>query len=191
MLLCYTKQMERKTALVEGEFYHLYNRGVDKRSIFMTAHDYRRFMALLYLANDRADIRVGNILKSTAYADIFTRGQEEPLVAIGSFCLMPNHFHILATPLSEKGIPQFMHKLQTGHSMYFNTKNERSGSLFQGPYKSSHADTDQYLKFLFSYIHESSKDCPCYLCQVPEKARRVRRVLSAIARSRPKERCLR
>jgi len=108
---------------------------------------------LLYLANSQEDVRIGNVLLSTKYLDVFKRERETPLVAIGAFCLMPNHFHILATPLSENGIPRFMLKLQTGYSMYFNTKNERKGSLFQGPYRGVHVDNDRYLKYLYSYIH--------------------------------------
>lgn len=108
---------------------------------------------LLYLANSTEDTRISNVLRMTKYADVFSLDRGDPLVAIGAFCLMPNHFHILATPLIENGISQFMLKLQTGYSMYFNTKNERSGSLFQGPFRSSHADNDRYLQYLYSYIH--------------------------------------
>jgi len=145
--------MQRKTVFVEDEFYHLYNRGVDKRVIFSTTQDYKRFMALLYLANSAAEVRIGNLLRDTPYEDLFTIERGEPLVALGAFCLMPNHFHLLATPLVENGIPRYMLKVQTGYSMYFNIKNERSGSLFQGPFKSQHAGKDTYLKYLFSYIH--------------------------------------
>ncbi|HEV8666792.1 MAG TPA: transposase [Candidatus Paceibacterota bacterium] len=138
---------------IEGEFYHLYNRGVDKRTIFTSITDYKRFLALLYLANSTEDVRIANILKDHAYEEIYDRDRGKSLVAIGAFCLMPNHFHILVTPIVEDGISKFMLKLQTGYSMYFNTKNNRSGSLFQGPFKSEHADEDVYLKYLFSYIH--------------------------------------
>lgn len=145
--------MERKTQFVENEYYHLYNRGVDKRIIFSTQNDYRRFLMLLYLANSEQDIRISNVLKAIKYEDVFSRDRGEPLVAIGAFCLMPNHFHILATPLTKDGISKFILKLQTGYSMYFNIKNKRSGSLFQGPFRSIHADNDRYLEYLFSYIH--------------------------------------
>lgn len=145
--------MQRKTSFAENEYYHLYNRGVDKRTIFPSAGDYRRFLALLYLANSDKDTRIGNILRAIPYAEIFAADRGNPLVAIGAYCLMPNHFHILATPLVEDGIPRFMRKLLTGYSMYFNTKNDRRGSLFQGPYKSTHAHDDLYLNYLYSYIH--------------------------------------
>ncbi len=108
---------------------------------------------LLYLANSTQDTRISNVLRTTKYTDVFKLDRSEPLVAIGAFCLMPHHFHILATPLVENGISKFMLKLQTGYSMYFNTKNERSGSLFQGPFRSIHVDNDRYLQYLYSYIH--------------------------------------
>jgi putative transposase len=145
--------MQRKVAFIGGEYYHLYNRGVDKRAIFSSTSDYRRFMMLLYLSNSAEDVRISNVLKTHAYEDVFVRERKFPLVAIGAYCLMPNHFHILATPLVENGISRYMLKVQTGYSMYFNTKNDRTGSLFQGPFKSEHADDDRYLKYLFSYIH--------------------------------------
>ncbi len=145
--------MQRKTPFVKGEHYHLYNRGVDKRTIFSFLSDYKRFLMLLYLANSSEDVRIDNVLKTHSFEEVFVRERAEPLIAIGAFCLMPNHFHILATPLTENGLTKFMLKLQTGYSMYFNTRNERTGSLFQGPFKSEHAENDRYLKYLFSYIH--------------------------------------
>jgi putative transposase len=77
----------------------------------------------------------------------------DQLVRIGAYCLMPNHFHLLLTEQEEAGISSFMQKLSTGYTMYFNKRNERTGVLFQGKYKSKHADEDRYLKYLISYIH--------------------------------------
>ena len=77
----------------------------------------------------------------------------EPLVAIGAYCLMPNHFHLLVKEISAGGISKFMEKLGTGYSMYFNKKNGRTGFLFQGNFKAEHVDSDEYLKYLFAYIH--------------------------------------
>jgi putative transposase len=145
--------MQRKVAHMEYESYHLYNRGVDKRRIFESAADYKRFLMLLYLSNSNETVHLSNLLKTRAGADIFNFRLGKPLVAIGAFCLMPNHFHILATPVVKGGLEKFMSKLQTGYSMYFNMKNDRTGSLFQGPYRSEHAGDDKYLRYLFSYIH--------------------------------------
>jgi putative transposase len=66
---------------------------------------------------------------------------------------MPNHFHFLVRERKEKGISDFMQKLMTGYSMYFNKKYERRGTLFEGPFKAEHANSDTYLKYLFAYIH--------------------------------------
>ena len=66
---------------------------------------------------------------------------------------MPNHFHLLLTPLVNGGISKFMLKLQTGYSMYFNKKTDRVGTLFQGVFKSQHIDEDVYLKYIYAYIH--------------------------------------
>ena len=77
----------------------------------------------------------------------------EPLVEIIAYCLMPNHFHLLLREKVEGGIALFMQKLTTGYTMYFNKRNDRSGSLFQGTYKASHVHDDRYFRYLLSYIH--------------------------------------
>lgn len=141
----------RTISFSEHEFYHVYNRGTDKRVIYQSPKDYQRFLDLLFLANSDKSFNIRDLKKD--HENIFecTRGNQ--LVAIGAYCLMPNHFHILVTPLAEGGLSKFMNKLTTGYSMYFNKKYERTGSLFEGRFKAKHADSDEYLKYLFSYIH--------------------------------------
>lgn len=141
--------MERKLVFSEEEFYHGYNRGVEKRKIFLSEKDYRRFVRLLYVANGTRNF-VYRDIKQKKLSDI-ERG--DPLVAIGAWALMPNHFHILMKEIRPDGISAFMQKLQTGYSSYFNKLHERVGGLFQGNFQAQHADTDEYLKYLFAYIH--------------------------------------
>ena len=141
--------LERKIEFSIGEFYHLYNRGVEKREVFLEARDYERFMKLLYLSNGTKPFVFRDI--QNKIIDSIERG--DPLVAIGAYCLMPNHFHILVREITEGGISMFMEKLTTGYSKYFNTKHRRVGALFQGRFKAEHADNDEYLKYLFAYIH--------------------------------------
>jgi putative transposase len=141
----------RTFVLATGEHYHLYNRGVDKRTIYLDKYDYRRFIELMYLCNSSEAINIRDIHRD--HSSVFDFETGKPLVSIGAYCLMPNHFHILATPLAEGGLTKFMSKLGTGYSMYFNKKYNRSGVLFQGKFKSQHADTDEYLKYLYAYIH--------------------------------------
>jgi len=135
----------RRTPLVTGEYYHIYNRGVEKIQIFLDKEDYFHFLKLLYICNSKKSITLREIGKS------FER--EETIVDICAYCLMPNHFHLLCHEKTEKGISIFMKKLLTAYAMYFNKKYERSGVFFQGRFKSEHASTDKYLKYLFAYIH--------------------------------------
>lgn len=144
----------RKFNFSVDEYYHLYNRGVEKRAIFRNLDDYNRFILLLYLCNSNAPVDIGNLFaEGMTFSEILNLDRENSLIAIGSYVLMPNHFHILAKEIVEGGISKFMSKLSTGYSMYFNKKCKRSGSLFEGRFKVTHANKDQYLKYLFAYIH--------------------------------------
>lgn len=141
--------MNRTIEFSEGEYYHLYNRGVEKRKIFLNDNDRDRFLRLLYLSNGTRPF-VYRELQSKLLSEI-DRG--ETLVAIGAYCLMPNHFHILVREIRPNGISAFMEKFSTGYSKYFNIKRKRVGPLFQSRFKAEHVDDDEYLKYLFSYIH--------------------------------------
>jgi putative transposase len=141
--------MERKFRFSEGEYYHIYSRGVEKREIFLDNNDRERFLRLLFLANSKKPIRFTDF-KNLSYSEI-DRG--ELRTAIGAFCFMPNHFHLLIRETKEGGVSAFMGKLLTAYSMYFNKKNERTGSLFEGAFRAEHVDSDNYLKYLFAYIH--------------------------------------
>ena len=140
----------RKTPFVPGEYYHIYNRGNSKQKIFLSKKDYERFVALLYGINTNESFNFFNFKKGNG---IFLKEVKNQLVSIGAYCLMPNHFHILITPLSEKGLSKFMQKLSTAYSMYFNETYKRTGGLFEGKFKSVHVENDNQLKYLFSYIH--------------------------------------
>lgn len=140
---------ERKFSFAHGEFYHIYNRGNSKQIIFRDDYDYQHFLKLLYIANDVDNFK----LRDLSDQNTFDNMRAEQLVAIGSYCLMPNHFHILMTQHTDNGISKFMQKVGTAYSMYFNAKYERTGGLFEGRFKARHADSDNYMKYLFSYIH--------------------------------------
>jgi putative transposase len=146
--------MKRKIPFTVGEYYHIYSRGVDKRIIFNNDHDYRRFIFLLYICNSTTSVRTDNLFKQgRSLLELFDVDRRDTLVDIGAYCLMPNHFHILLYEKTEGGISKFMKKLLTAYSMYFNTKNERRGSLFEGLFKAKYIDSDPYLNWIFSYIH--------------------------------------
>ena len=152
--MVYNSCMRRKVQLSIGEYYHIYNRGTDKRTIFMEPHDYKRFIALLYACNSMNPVNIADhFQKGRTFSELFAVERGETLVYIIAYCLMPNHFHLLVREKSECGIQKFMQKLSTGYSMYFNSKNKRTGTLFESRFKAKHADNDEYLKYLFAYIH--------------------------------------
>ena len=140
----------RKIKLVSGEYYHVYNRGNSKQKIFHNEEDYLRFTSLLYACNQKGYLKVGNLNKGQTLYDVEIG---TPIVSIGAYCLMPNHFHILITQTNNDDISNFMQKLSTAYSMYYNKKYKRTGTLFEGKFKSRHIDQDRYFKYLFSYIH--------------------------------------
>lgn len=141
--------MTRKFSFAEEEYYHLYNRGVEKRIIFLDKIDYERFLTLLNVANSNEPVHIQKIKGQ----GLILTSNDSPLIDIGSYCLMPNHFHMLVRGKIDGGVSKFMSKIMTAYTMYFNKRYNRTGSLFQGTFKAEHADSDNYLKYLFSYIH--------------------------------------
>ncbi|OGN27743.1 MAG: hypothetical protein A2941_02605 [Candidatus Yanofskybacteria bacterium RIFCSPLOWO2_01_FULL_49_17] len=138
----------RKISFESGKYFHIYNRGNSKQVIFQDNSDYTRFVKLLFLSNGSNAFKIDYVGK-----DIFKFERGDNLVSIGTYCLMPNHFHVLLTQKQNGGISKFILKLQTGYSMYFNRKYDRTGSLYEGTFKSQSVDNDRHLKYLFSYIH--------------------------------------
>lgn len=154
--------MLRQDPFVTGEYYHIYNRGIDKRVIFKLERDYQRFIMLLYLANSQKSFRLDDLLSKNkshkTFEEVLIFDKGEPLVSVGAWCLMTNHFHLLVKQEVDGGITKFMKKLGTGYSMFFNIKYQRRGALFGGLFKSKHIAEDLYLKHLFGYIHLNSLD---------------------------------
>ena len=146
--------MSRNFNISIGEFYHIYNRGVDKRNVFEKPNDYNRFLFLLYLCNSFEPVDLQKLFRQKkTFSEIFSLEIDKKLTTIGAYSLMPNHYHLLLRETSKNGISKFMQKLSTAYSMYFNIKRQRTGALFQGRYKARHIDNDNYLKYLFAYIH--------------------------------------
>ncbi|MCX6713711.1 MAG: transposase [Candidatus Vogelbacteria bacterium] len=141
--------MSRKINFAIDEYYHVYNRGTDKRVVFSNNYDKDRFLKLLYLCNSDRSFHFADLVKGNEFN--FERG--ENLVEIVAYCLMDNHFHLLLKEIKDGGVSTFMHKLATSYTMYFNKINERKGSLFESNFNAKHLDDDNYLKCTFAYIH--------------------------------------
>jgi len=149
--------MLRKDPFITGEYYHIYNRGIDKRIIFKSKKDYERFMMLLFVSNSNAQsFRLDNLINQQhkTFNEILVLDRGEQFISIGVWCLMTNHFHLLVRQEIDGGITKFMRKLGIGYSMFFNIKYERTGALFGGLFKSKLIGVDDnYLRHLFGYIH--------------------------------------
>ena len=145
--------MGRKYPIAENEFYHVYNRGTDRRTIFLDEHDKERFVKLLYLANSEGPVVMEN-LENLSFKELVARGAEKtPLTAIGAYCLMKNHPHLVLKERSYGGISAFMQKLGTAFTMYFNKKYNRTGTLFASRFKAKHVSSDAYFRRLINYVH--------------------------------------
>ena len=154
----------RKIPFVKDEYYHIYNRGNSKQRIFLDESDYKHFLKLLYVCNSKSNFKFrDNIVNLKINAFDFERGIR--IVSIGAWVLMPNHFHLYITinphmsdmwgrgKENKNEISEFMRKLLTAYVKYFNSKYNRTGSLFEGSFKSVYIEKDNQAKYLFSYIH--------------------------------------
>ena len=148
----------RETPLAVGEYYHIFNRGVDKRAIFTDAADQQRFLQSMAEFNTTEPIgslyeinyRNKNFGGRTATK---TNKNQKRIVELVCFCLNPNHYHFLLRQLVDQGISEFMKRLSGGYTWYFNHKNDRTGSLFGGKFKSKHVDSNEYLLHVSAYIN--------------------------------------
>lgn len=148
----------KKPAFVEGEIYHIYNRGVEKRDIFLDDGDRYRFVHDIFEFNDTYPARNVHYYLNRQHKPIeveprYIRKPRKMLVEILAFCIMPNHFHLLLRQRLEKGVVSFMQKLGTGYTMYFNQKYERVGSLFQNRFKAVLVENDKHFLYIPHYIH--------------------------------------
>jgi len=147
----------RKTALVENEFYHVFNRGAGNTIIFPTAIDYQRILDLCRYCRyyDRPlrfsfFIRLRKEEQEKILKQLRQKGSL--LVKILSFCFMPNHFHFLVQQTAPQGISVFFQSLQNSYARYFNTKYKRKGPLFEGRFKTVRVESEEQLLHLARYI---------------------------------------
>ena len=141
-------EIMRKIKLAKGEIYHVFNRGVDKRNIFMDKEDVERFFHCMLVFNS---IELTGSLYEQSFLKKKTKSK--PLVRFIAYNLLPNHFHFVLEQTTEEGISKFMKRLQGGYSWYFNNKYKRSGSLVQGPFKSKYIDSNEYLLHVSVYVN--------------------------------------
>lgn len=147
----------RLTPLVTNHYYHVFNRGVNKREIFTNRRDYARAIKLIkFYKSTEYPIRFSKflLLSIDQRKQIWQRlSKETSYVDILSYCLMPNHFHFLLKQTIDNGISKFISNFENSYTKYFNIKNNRSGHLFQGPFKATRIDSEYQLLHTSRYIH--------------------------------------
>ncbi len=143
----------RKHTFEIGEYYHINNRGTDKRDIVIDENDLNRFFQSLIEFNTEQPI--GSIYENSFREELGSKTSK--LVSIIVYCINPNHFHLILTPLVDKGIEKFMQRIG-GYTKYFNERYERSGVLFQGKFKSKHISNNRYLLHVSAYVNMNNRD---------------------------------
>ncbi len=143
------------------ELYHVVNRGVEQRDIFLDTRDYLRGVFDLFEFNDQEWVNSAARFFTPPYnleLHAAERSRRAPIVDLHAFCLMPNHYHLLVSERVDGGLPLFMKKLNMGYAKYFNERYQRSGALFQGKYKRVLVRREAHFSHLPLYIHLNPLD---------------------------------
>lgn len=145
----------------EGGYYHIYNRGVEKRNIFLDEGDYKNFLGILkmYLVEPNLQgltLQVDGGLKSMPPSKRPINYATE--ISLICYCLMPNHFHLMVRQNSDRSIAHFLQTIMTKYVVYFNKKYKRQGGLFQGRYKAVRITSEDQFIYITKYIHRNPID---------------------------------
>ena len=155
----------RVKTYIENGYYHIYNRGVEKREIFLDEQDYGVFLSYLkeyLLPKNEAQLQErlsdpnisykekDKILKQLRLNNFYGE------ITLLAYCLMPNHFHFFVKQKSAMSIDRFMQSLCTRYTMYFNRKYKRVGFLYQDIYKAALITSDSQFIYLSKYIHKQA-----------------------------------
>lgn len=150
---------------LENGYYHLYNRGVEKRIIFLDQQDYNVFLSYLAVYLLPKNIDELQKLLSSSTTSINDKDRVRKLLRLNNFseeitllayCLMPNHFHFFVKQKGAGAIDNFINSLGTRYTMYFNKKYKRVGPLYQGVYKAAPVTNDTQSLYLTKYIHKQA-----------------------------------
>lgn len=147
----------RKITFVNDYIYHVFNRGIERRSIFTNKREFERAQELIkFYKHKETPIRFSRFIKLAE--DVRnnipkTLYKSERLVDILAYCLMPNHFHFMLKQNTDRGISTFISNFANAYTKYFNTKNQRSGPLLEGVFKAVLVESEEQLIHLSRYIH--------------------------------------
>ncbi|HTH93465.1 MAG TPA: transposase [Candidatus Paceibacterota bacterium] len=139
----------RKQKFGVGEKFHVFNRGVDKRHIFLDKNDVERFLLCMKIFND---VELSGSLKK-ALSKKYMKSDAVPLVNFIAHSPEINHFHFILEEAVENGISKFIKRVTGGYAWYFNNKYKRSGTLFESPFKAKHIGSNEYLLYVSAYVN--------------------------------------
>lgn len=147
----------RKIPLVSGEYYHVFNRGIDHCSTFLIEADYRRAfetISLYRFPNPPLSLSKFLRLDTIRRSEIIDlMAPSTPLVSLISYCFMPNHFHFLLRQDLDNGTSKFVGNFQNSYTKYFNNRHKRDGSLYLDQFKAIRVETEEQLLHVSRYIH--------------------------------------
>jgi len=155
------------------ELYHVYNHSIEEMKIFTNDNEYKRFInAIRFYQIKDPQIKFSDFIDTSSNSFVNAKtdwgrfDKKDKIVKVIAYCVMPTHFHLLLSQLTDKGIPSFVNNLLNGYARYFNIKYERKGPLWQGPTKKIVINSDLYLLHLTRYIHLNP--VTAYLVNKPE-----------------------
>ena len=166
-----------KKTYTENGYYHIYNRGVEKRVIFLDQQDYAVFLS--YLKDYLTPKNEKQLHEMLSYPNVSSKEKDKILkllllnnfsheITLFAYCLMPNHFHFFVKQTSSNAIDKFMNSLATRYTMYFNKKYKRVGHLYQDVYKAVLINNDAQFLHLSRYIHKQALNLKNQPCSYPE-----------------------
>jgi putative transposase len=117
--------------VVPGQPLHIIHRGNNRQDVFKSEQDHRRFIEDLAVSRNKSGC------------------------SLHAYVLMPNHYHLLLTPPTDKALSEFMQSIGRRYVRYFNNEYQRTGTLWEGRYRSSVVDSDAYLLQCYRYIEEN------------------------------------
>lgn len=149
----------RSEQFAPGEVYHVYTRAVDKRPLYEGNQDYDRCVALMRYCLPAGHVPSFSTLKRMPrevrerWAAHWRVDGIQELVEVLSYCLMPNHLHLLLRELVTGGISKYLQRVLASYARYFNERSERTGTLFSSRFNSVHVASDEQLLHVSRYIH--------------------------------------
>ena len=138
-----------RASFAVGEYYHIFNRGVEKRNIFLDQRDFDRFLESMLVFNTTEPI--GGIYAHSFMKQVSQKPAKR-LIHIICYCLNPNHFHMILEEVADGGVSEFLRRLG-GYTKYFNHKYKRNGVLLQGRCKIVHIETNEQLLHTSAYVN--------------------------------------